>query len=253
MNVTITQLSPYAISAEFPQLVAHVAEQQSDLVLLPEMIFSPWLALDNDVSANRWADAMAAHDAWLPRLSELGPATVIGSRPILRDGVRQHEAFVWDIENGLRDVHTKYYLPDEPGFWEATWYARGDGAFDAFQAGKATGGMLMCTEVWFTEHARGYARQGAHLTFTPRCTEYASNEKWLMGGRAAAVMSGAFSLSSNHAGKRGEIHFGGGGWVVDPGGVVLATTSDAQPFVTVAVDLVSAENAKQTYPRYIAE
>ncbi len=253
MKVTVTQLSPYSISAEWPQLVAHVAEQQSDLVLLPEMIFSPWLALDNDVSTERWADAMTAHAAWLGRLEELAPATVVSSRPTLRDGVRRHEAFVWDIENGLRDVHTKYYLPDEPGFWEATWYERGDGSFDAFPAGDATSGMLMCTEVWFTEHARSYAKQGAHLIFTPRCTGFAGNDKWLMGGRAAAVMAGAFSLSSNHAGKQGDMHFGGAGWVVGPNGQVLGVTSVDEPFVTVDVDLTSAETAKQTYPRYIKE
>ena len=253
MNVTVTQLSPYTIEKTWPQLVAHVAESKSDLVLLPEMIFSPWLALDKDVSAERWADAMAVHDVWLGRLEELAPATVVGSRPVLRNGLRQHEAFVWDIENGLRGVHAKYYLPDEPGFWEATWYERGDGSFDPFEAAGATGGMLMCTEMWFTEHARSYAKSGAHLLFTPRCSHFSGNEKWLMGGRAAAVMGGAYSLSSNHVGQTGDVQFGGSGWVIDPNGKVLAVTSVDAPFVTVAVDLDSAENAKQTYPRYIRE
>jgi N-carbamoylputrescine amidase len=46
---------------------------------------------------------------------------------------------------------------------------------------------------------------------------------------------------------------GGLGWVVDPDGQVLATTSREQPFVTVEVDLRLAEQARHTYPRYVRE
>ena len=33
-------------------------------------------------------------------------------------------ARIWTKE-GIIDAHTKYYLPDEEGFWEVIWYKRG--------------------------------------------------------------------------------------------------------------------------------
>ena len=68
-------------------------------------------------------------------------------------------------------------------------------------------------------------------------TESQSVDKWLAGGRAAAVMGGAFSLSSNRAGSNHGLTYGGLGWVIGPDGQVLATTSDSEPFVTVEIDL----------------
>jgi N-carbamoylputrescine amidase len=47
--------------------------------------------------------------------------------------------------------------------------------------------------------------------------------------------------------------FGGAGWVIDPEGNVLATTTDQEPFVTLDVDLAEAHSAKKSYPRYVAE
>lgn len=88
----------------------------------------------------------------------------------------------------------------------------------------------------------------------PPSTERASVEKWIAGRRAMAVMSGAYCISSNRVGPcRGGFEFGGGGWVADPDGNLLARTTDAEPFVTVEIDPAKAETAKKTYPRDLKE
>ena len=76
-----------------------------------------------------WDAAVADHDGWMPRLEELGAAAVIGSRPVTRDGVRLNEGFGLDARAGYRAIHDKRFLPDEEGYWEAKWYAPGDGRF----------------------------------------------------------------------------------------------------------------------------
>lgn len=60
------------------------------------------------------------------------------------------------------------------------------------------------------EHARADGRDGAHVVAVPRVTPSSSLETWLAGGRACAVVAGAWSLSSNSA----EPEHGGLGWVV---------------------------------------
>ncbi|HVU10179.1 MAG TPA: carbon-nitrogen hydrolase family protein [Phototrophicaceae bacterium] len=254
MKLTVTELNndPVQLAADWDKLARHVQSESSDFVLLPEMIFAPWFAVTDDVNDETWDSAVASHDRWLARLNELAPAAVLGSRPVVRDGKCLNEGFVWSIEGGYRAVHHKYYLPDEPGFWEATWYQRGDRDFSTVQVGDVCLGFAICSEVWFTEHARAYGKQGAELIVSPRCTGRAV-ERWLVGGRTVSYVSGAYSASANRVGTVGQVNFGGGGWLIDPDGSVLGTTSREQPFLTFEIDLERARAAKRDYPRYIPE
>ncbi|OFW66527.1 MAG: hypothetical protein A2Z12_01890 [Actinobacteria bacterium RBG_16_68_21] len=255
MRITVCELPdpPSGFEEAWAGLVAHLVGERSELVLLPEMPFHTWLARTPDPADTAWQAAMADHDAFQARFPELGGAVVLGSRPTVAGGSRRNEAFVW-ADGVYRAIHHKYYLPDEEGWWEASWYDRGDKTFVAALSPAGPVGMLVCTEVWFTQHAREYSRQGAALIATPRASEWTSREAWLAGGRAAAVMAGAFSLSSNRSGRDAAgTRWGGLGWVVDPDGDVLATTSEDSPFVTVEVDLADAAAAKSTYPRYVPD
>jgi predicted amidohydrolase len=60
----------------------------------------------------------------------------------------------WEQIGGYRAAHLKYYLPNEDGFWEATWYDRGDGVFAPIACGAAQIGFQICTDLWFMERAK---------------------------------------------------------------------------------------------------
>jgi len=187
------------------------------------------------------------------RMVELAPAFVLGSRPVNEAGRRLNQGFVWDQTAGYRAAHLKRYLPNEDGFWEASWYERGHGRFTPISCGSTRIGFQICTDLWFMERARAYGKAGVHLIVNPRATATPTLDKWLAGGRAAAVVAGAYCLSSNRVSERGStVTFGGQGWIVGPDGEVFALTSPARPFVTVEIDLNDAERAKSTYPRYVS-
>lgn len=256
IRVTVCELNTEAdlFEADWECLVAHTRAEHSELVLLPEMPFAPWFAWTRDVDSDVWEAVVEAHAHWLTRLPELRARFVLGSRPVNHGGQRHNEGFVWDAIAGYQRAHTKYYLPDEEGYWEATWYKRGDGVFTPIQVTDLRIGFQICTDLWFFEKARAYGRQGIQILANPRATEKATVDKWLAAGRAAAVTSGAFCLSSNHINPTGrKADLGGQGWIVDPDGKVLALTSREQPFVTLMIDLAEADDAKQTYPRYVLE
>jgi N-carbamoylputrescine amidase len=257
VKVTVCELRNEldALEEDWQSLVAHVRSEGSDLVLLPEMAFYPWVAHTDQVDPGVWQAAVQAHERWLPRLAELSPALVLGTRPIYQEGKRLNEGFIWEAGAGYRSVHHKYYLPDEEQFWEATWYQRGERKFQSAQSGQVRLGFLICTELWFNVHARGYGKEGIHLLVCPRATPAASVDKWVAGGRTAAVVSGAFCLSSNIGGvSRAGVKWGGSGWIIEPEeGDVLGLTSQVQPFLTVEIDLAVAETAKHTYPRYVLD
>jgi N-carbamoylputrescine amidase len=257
MKATVCELpnEPSALERAWEGLVAHVQANHSAFVLLPEMPFHNWLAHTDQVDPQQWEEAAAAHEAWLRRLQDLAPAVVAGTRPVTLEGRRLNAGFLYEPGQGDRIVHTKYYLPDEPGFWEASWYERGDGDFSLVdtQAGKV--GFLICTELWFYQHSRTYGKQGMQLLACPRATPNPTAPKWVAGGQAAAVVSGAFCLSSNLSGTTSAGgDYAGTGWVIEPGeGRVLGVTSAEQPFLTIDIDLALADRARQTYPRYVQD
>jgi N-carbamoylputrescine amidase len=222
MRLTVCELPNHTdhFSDAWRRLIEHVNENQSDLVLLPEMPFYRWLAQTANVDASQWQRAVRAHDEWIGRLDQMAPATIVSTRPVLEDRERRNVGFVWEPGTGAVDVHAKRYLPDEPGFWEASWYQRGDGDFSIADTPRANIGFLICTELWFTQHARDY-----------------------------------FCLSSNLAGTTSDGgDFAGVGWIVEPEeGEILGRTSAAEPFLTLDVDLAEADRAKTTYPRYVHE
>jgi N-carbamoylputrescine amidase len=252
MRVTVCQLpdDSRAFERAWERLAAHAREARSELVVLPEMPFHPWFAAARRFDPQVWRAVMAAHDAWERRLHELAPAAVIGSRPIEFGNERYNAAFLWTATSGgIATVHGKAYLPEEEGTWEASWYAAATPEFQPVAVGAASAGVLICSELWAMEHARLYGKANVHLLVTPRLTGAQTLDKWLAGGRVAAILAGAFGLSSNRVDEAKG--FGGQGWIVSPDGEVLALTTRDEPCVTRDVDLSAAERAKTTYPRYV--
>jgi N-carbamoylputrescine amidase len=113
-------------------------------------------------------------------------------------------------------------------------------------------GVLLCTEVMFTEHARHYRRQGAELIVVPRAT--GRDTIFRAAGTMAAIVSGCYVVSSNRVGKgeHGPV-FGGIGFACAPGGELLATTSDESPLAIIELDRGRVEQGQKTYPCYVPE
>lgn len=256
MKVTVCELENGWLREErdWEWFLEQISRQASDLLLLPEMALFDWLCGTPDVDEARWREAVEAHERWIDRFAECPVPRIVGSRPVLVEGEPYNQGFVWDRAHGLRPIHTKYYLPDEEGFWEATWYRRARAPqFLGHDLGELKVGMMICTDLWFQQHAREYAESGVHLLVCPRATPSPTWERWRTGGQCASVVAGAYGLSSNLSGpNRQGPDFGGAGWVIEPEeGEVLGVTDKDRPFLTVTIDPGEAERAKLSYPRYV--
>jgi predicted amidohydrolase len=253
VRLTVCELPDFESSSfetQFDALADHVHTKDSDIVVLPEMPFSPWLAASEpgeDVSAT-WADAVTTHEEWLGKLDAFGDATVLYSRPVVSEGRRANEGVLRTPEE-TRGVHLKHYLPDERGFWEDSWYEAGGQEFEPVDCAGVETGMLVCTDLWASHEVRSYGEVGVDLLVNPRVTEQRTTEKWLAGSRTMGVLAGAYLASSNRSGAADGVIFGGNGWVTSPDGTVLARTDSDHPFVTTEIDPNVAETAKSTYPR----
>ena len=250
MRVTICELPDHrkAFESAWEELVIFVKQQQSDLVLLPELPFSAWFARTPRFDAQIWQRAQREHDVMMERLSQFSPAIVLGTHPVIEQERHLNRGFSWTPTEGYKGVHDKYYLPDEEDFYECDWFERSQRDFTLAHIQDLALGFLICTEVMFTEWARFYGKQGANIIAVPRAS--VDNERWVVATRMAAIASGAFVISSNRV---DEHLFGGRGLAIGPDGEVLASTSRHVPFVTVAINLTESVLAKKTYPRNVRE
>lgn len=247
MRITVCQLhnGREALTADWASLVEHVKTQRSELVLLPEMPFYPWFPTPRSFNAQVWRDAVAAHEAWEKRLSELMPAVALGTRPVDFGNLRYSAGFMWNEEEGIAEtIHVKSCLSNEEGAWETTWYERAVPDFEAFTIGDARVGMLIGLELWMTDQARLYGEDSVHIIAVPRVDRSAdaesdvANQAWLDGGRTAALAAGAYCISSSRGGRGNSA--GGAAWVIAPDGQTLAITSDDQPYASIDIDLSAA-------------
>ncbi|HWP37065.1 MAG TPA: carbon-nitrogen hydrolase family protein [Gemmatimonadales bacterium] len=256
VRVAVCESAPEmaAGDASWRALVAAVRRQRPDIVLLNEMPFGAWIAAGERAEAAAFAQCRRMHDEGVEHLAELGAPIVLGTRATIERDRRVNQGFVWDADRGLLPVHTKQFFPDEPGYFEARWFDRGETHFRVAHAHGIGFGFLICTEVWFVEWARRYGRAGAHLIVVPRATPHPSLDRWLTAIRMAALVSGCYVASSNRAGtdSRGQ-EFGGRGWIVDPDGQVLAETSALEPVAAAEVELERVARAKREYPRYVRD
>lgn len=253
MRVTICELphDPAAVGAAWAGLRAHTWQQKTELLLLPEFAMVEPVWEGERFDPERWAVAEEVSAGWMQLFGELHAELVVGTRPTSVDDARfrYNEGYIWSAAAGVRPLRRKYFLPNESGGWEARWFDRGDPVFPAFRAGDASFGLNICSELWAVETYGEYAEQGVQMILSPRATGSATTAKWLSAGVVAAVRSGAFSVSSNRAGP-GDA-YGGVGWVINPRGEVLATTSADAPFATVDLDLGAATAERDRYPRYL--
>ena len=254
MRVTVCELphEARALAAAWADLCEHTRAHASELVLLPELSMVEPVWESERFDAARWCAIETLSDEWLRRLPELRAEHVVGTRPWCIGNRRLDQAYLRSYAGddiGIQPLRSKYFLPEEPGTWEATWFDRGDPGFPVFHAGPVSFGVNICTELWALETLGAYAALGVDLLLSPRATALETTETWLALGVVAAMRSGAFSLSSNRVDPSGAC--GGGGWIIDPSGELLALTSAAEPFATREIDLAKAARSRHSYPRYV--
>ena len=250
-RVAVVEIDPElrAGSDAWNQLIQDVDRAQPDLLVLNELPFGPWLAARDQFDEAAWQASIADHDAAIAALPELRVPAVIGTRAADLDGRRCNQAFVWTRDAGLVSPHTKQYIPNSPGYRESTWTQPGESRFGIVDAGPLRVGVLICTDIMFTEHARAYGRAGADLIAVPRATPPGTARIFDAALRMTAIVSGCYVASSNRRGRdsAGEA-FEGRGCVIDPMGDTVSQTSAHQRLRVQEVSTEYIAWKKSIYP-----
>src|SRR5215472_770148 len=108
LRVTVVELDSELGSPDttLEALRAHVAGCGSELLVLPELPFSPWFMTTREPSEATWTEAIAAHRNGVAALRARGGPPTVLSVPRAEGGRRHHDAVL--VERGAEiRLHTK--------------------------------------------------------------------------------------------------------------------------------------------------
>lgn len=233
--------------AMWRRLEAELVGTPVDLLVLPEFagVDSFWTNPDFDQTV--WRQALAIHATIADELKHIAARRIVGTRVVENDGRRWNETFLWKPETGLMRGRPKAWLPQQEGGWEATWFDRGPQKVLPRRDGALCFAELVCTEIMVSGAARGLGQSGVQLIAAPRAT--GAHPRWEVATRMSAIVAGAFVVTANRRGGSTA----GGSWVVTPEGDILARTTEANPIISLEIDLAAADAAKQSYPRNVRD
>jgi N-carbamoylputrescine amidase len=238
--------------SQWGKIADRLADARLDLLVTNELPFGTWIADRKDFDRDSAEASLKAHADGFDALMRLAIPAIVSSRPVWASDRLLNQAVAIEGRS-VRPIHTKHYLPEEPGWYEASWYEAGRTGFVPADVGGLPIGVMLCTDAMFNEHARNYGRLGAALIAIPRAAGV-SIENWLTAGRMAALVSGSYVVSSNRVGRsRGGAVFGGAGFAFAPDGTLLSMTDAAKPLLAVDVALELAIRQRSQYPCYVAE
>lgn len=254
VRITVCELPDETAPLEraWADLARHLRSHPTDVLVLPEMPFCEWkIFRQRRVDPAAWHAIVAAHDAKIARFAELEAQVVLCSRPVQTPPRRLNQGFSWTREGGYVGGRAKFYLPDEPDGWEATWFDRGDAEFSAQALGPLPLriGFMICTELLFSQAAWHLGHGGAQLIVAPRAT--GGHPRWSMAAGLAANMAGCYVASANRRSYTSDA-FVGRSWLVSPEGEIMLETSADEPFLTAEIDVSAVQRARRSYPRNLA-
>ena len=253
MKIAAVEL-PDGLRADFPQfqtLSDELEKADAALVVLIELPFGTWPATHERFDPARAIAFVQNHERQAPSLATLPTGAVLTTRPRMGERRLVNEAI---LQKGtdLRVLRQKRIFPQEPGYFEQSWFETEGRDEGLQQFGEVSVGTLVCTELMFPELAREIGRRGAHVIAVPRAT--GDVESWILAARMAALVSGCYVITSNRrTGSSQGQTFAGTGMIVAPGGEMLALTSETTTCICAHIDLDRVRSAQASYPCYVRE
>ena len=241
--------------------IDEAARRGAKIVCLPELFRSLYFCQTEDHRKFSLAEPIPGPStAALAKSARKHRITIIGSLFERRSaGLYHNTAVIIDPKGKLVGKYRKMHIPDDPLYYEKFYFTPGDLGFQAFPAGNAKIGTLVCWDQWYPEGARLTALQGAQVLFYPTAIGWHQSEKkqfgkkqhdaWVTIQRAHAIANGVFVAVPNRTGKEGTVEFWGGSFVCDPFGEIIAQAShDKEEILIAKCDLHQVEVTRQHWP-----
>ncbi len=248
------------------QAVHDAADQNAQIVCLPELFLSPYFCNTHDLNLFDLAEPIPGPttEALSVVAKDRGVVIVASLFERVEPGMFFNTTAVLDADGKYLGKYRKMHIPHDPLYYEKYYFRPGDLGFKVFPTKFANVGVLICWDQWFPEGARATALLGAEVLLYPTAIGWHPKEKaeygpsqydaWKTAQRAHAIANGLFVGSVNRTGFEPSPHgdgieFWGGSFIADPFGVLLAHAPHDQEQILVAkCDRARMEDVRRNWP-----
>ncbi len=267
----------------YEQRIRSAVKAETKLVLLPELMFTDYFPIKEDMANFSEAMSLASEEIlrFIKLAKELEISLTIPFYEKRSEGI-YHNALLMAEPDGTVSAHyRKMHIPDDPGFYEKYYFIPGDKGFVVADSRAGKLGLLICWDQWFPEAARLCTLKGAQLLIYPtaigwdhsdeqhqttkskasrglalaEATEIAETalaqsqlDAWLTSMRAHAIHNGVHVIAVNRVGREGHLEFWGNSFAVDPFGNVLVRAARAEETLYVDLDYSKTRSARHSWP-----
>ena len=154
-----------------------------------------------------------------------------------RKGKRTYDASpVIDADGRLLGATRMMHIMEGPGFHERSYYRPGGAGPFVFATAIGRVGVAICYDRHFPEYMRGLALLGAEIVVIPQAGVAGEWPEGVFEAevRVAAFQNGYFAALANRVGREAVLDFGGGSFVCDPDGRVIARAPEGRDALLVA-------------------
>ncbi len=239
MKTVLAQIAP-ALGDLPRNLALHLEEIRRAEKAGADLIVFPELSLTGYQLQDLVADC-AQDPARSPALRKLREASrrcaVVAGFVEKGPGISFYNAAGFWRAGRLVHVHRKVYLPTYGMFDEGRYFAAGE-VFRTFEAPWGRTGMLICEDFWHLSSAYLLAQEGMEVLIVASnspvkdvdgAEEPASRTSWIRLGEVVAKFLTCYVVYVNRVGGEDGWTFGGGSYVVDPAGRVIAQAGPLAP------------------------
>lgn len=225
--------------------VVQAARKGAKIICLPELFKTLYFPqkLSNKKIQKLAENVPGPTTALFAKLAKrLGAVIIVPIYEKTRQGRYYNSAAVLDATGKFLPVYRKVHLPQDPLFYEKSYFSEGDQGFRVYKTSYGRFAVLICYDQWFPEAARLATLKGAEIIFYPtaigniahhRAPEGDWHEAWETIQRGHAIANGVHVAVANRVGREGKLLFWGQSFVADSFGKVLARASKSKEQILI--------------------
>jgi len=253
LKLSIAQLKPYIGNPgknlhKIIDAVEKVANEESDLIIFPELFLVGYLSKD---LIYRLAEPRnGEHVRALLKLSrEYDLFIITGFAEKDEDYSILYNSALMATPDGDLKIYRKMHLPDFSVFDEARYFRRWDGELELWEIRGVKTGVMICYDIFFPEIARAYTYMGAKVLIGISATPDFSRPLFHILVQARAIENTTYFIWVNTVGAFDGIGFAGGSRVVAPLGKILYDSPlIEEDLKTIKIDINEVDIAREKRP-----
>ena len=239
MNMTLGLPEENFLRAE--KLIAEAMNNQPDVIVLPETWNVGFFPKER-LSELADDDGKAVKERLGSLAKQYGVNLIAGSVANRRGEKIYNTAFVFDRQGACIAEYDKAHLFSPMG--EDRYFEKGDHTTVFTLDGKRCG-MLICYDIRFPEWTRTMtAAKPLDCLFVVSQWPRVRMAHLQTLGAARAIENQMFLACCNSCGTAGETVYGGGSYVCDPWGTVLAAAGESEQILTAELDFSTVESIR---------